>query len=83
MPIHQNPTEVTRAQMHIQALQAKYPNVIHHNIDLTDTYETLKKTMNVIGKTEDELYMSLVNTRSRLRMVTLYAVGQANQGLVL
>ena len=73
MPIHQRSDEVTRANEHMSWLQANYPNVMRYSIDLTETFETFKKALPEI---DDELsrYMAYVNTRSRLRAVTLYAI---------
>lgn len=82
MPIHQKNDEVTRADEHIAQLKANYPNVTHLNIDLTQTYETIKKELEKTH-TQDELYMALVNTRSRLRMTTLYAIGNTYNWIVI
>ena len=84
MPIHQNSDEVTRADTHIKRLQSQYSNIIHQNIDLTESYEIMKQTfVDSLDKSNQELYMALVNTRSRLRMTTLYAVAQTNEWLVI
>jgi NAD+ synthase len=80
MPIHQNRDEIIRADEHITQLQKKYINVIHQAIDLTQSYEIMKQTfISNLKQSEQELYMALVNTRSRLRMTTLYAVAQTNK----
>lgn len=84
MPIHQNKDEINRADEHITQLQRKYINVIHQAIDLTQSYENIKQTfISNLKQSEQELYMALVNTRSRLRMTTLYAVAQTNEWLVI
>lgn len=83
MPIHQNVDELNRANDHMAWLKNKYPNIKSHTIDLTKTFETIKETLLQVWYAEDELYMALVNTRSRLRMATLYAIAQANQWLVI
>lgn len=83
MPIHQAIDQVTRADEHIAALKARYPNIIHYNIDLTQPYEAIKQQLLTTGLSEAELYLSLVNTRSRLRMATLYGIAPAHNGLVL
>lgn len=71
LPIHQQIDQVTRARDHIKWLQAKYDNVIGDKIDLTSTFEQFKST---IKNSEDQSKtdLSLANSRSRLRMVTLY-----------
>ncbi len=79
MGIHQNPNEVNRGLEHIEWLEQNFENVSHLRINLTDTFETLKA-----GLPEDvnNHGLSMANTRARLRMTTLYAVGQANGLLV-
>ncbi|WP_027418023.1 NAD(+) synthase [Crocinitomix catalasitica] len=79
MGIHQNPNEVNRGLDHISALEDKFPNVSHHRINLTDTFESLKT---VLPSNAQNHGLSMANTRARIRMTTLYAVGQANGLLV-
>ena len=79
MGIHQNPKEVNRGLEHIAALEEKFPNVSHYRINLTDTFEALKK---VLPADTQNHGLSMANTRARLRMTTLYAAGQANGLLV-
>jgi NAD+ synthase len=79
MGIHQNPNEVSRGMAHIQHLENHFPNVRHQRINLTDTFETLKKSLSEKTVTHG---LSMANTRARIRMTTLYAVGQANGLLV-
>ncbi len=70
MPIHQDAAQVTRAQDHIAFLKNKYPNVKSERVDLTDTYETFRKSIPTTNLASEEL--ALVNTRARLRMTTLF-----------
>jgi len=79
MPIRQTKAEHSRAINHIADLKAKFPNVIDMEIDLTNSFEQLEKDLP--AKT-NEHFLSMANTRSRLRMLTLYAVGQSNGCLV-
>ena len=79
MDIHQNPDEVNRGLAHIQFLEERFQNVRHHSINLTSTFDTLK---NVLPQEATEHGLSMANTRARLRMTTLYAIGQANGLLV-
>jgi NAD+ synthase len=79
MGIHQNEDEVSRGLEHITWLEKKYPNVSHLRIDLTDSFETMKS---VLPESSQSHGLSMANTRARLRMTTLYAVGQANGLLV-
>lgn len=77
LPIHQDLDQLKRANNHIDWLKTKYSNVESLEINLTDTFESFKK----LFKTQDNL--SLANTRSRLRMCTLYYVAQTNFALVV
>jgi len=54
---------------HIQWLKSKYSNVSSNLINLTDTFEIFKKSLPEEASKE----IALVNTRSRLRMMALYA----------
>ena len=70
MPIHQHASQVTRAQDHIEFLLRKYPNVRSERVDLTDMYETFRKSIPTTDLASEEL--ALVNTRARIRMTTLF-----------
>lgn len=82
LPIHQNKQEVERADKHINDLTEKYENVENINIDLTETFETFKKSLPEIQDEEILRYMAYVNTRSRLRAVSLYAIANEKNMLV-
>jgi NAD+ synthase len=79
MGIHQNPNEVSRGLEHIEWLESNFKNVSHQRINLSDTFETLKA---VLPENAQNHGLSMANTRARIRMTTLYAVGQANGLLV-
>lgn len=77
MPIRQKPDQHTLSIDHCLALTEKYPNVHWETHDLTDAFESFEKMFpNANG-------LSMANTRSRLRMVTLYAVAQNANGIVV
>jgi NAD+ synthase len=84
MPIHQNQEEVTRAKKHISWLKENYKNVCSVCVDLTEAYDVLHKTFllqqSKISKEKFEFSMS--NTRSRLRMTTLYQYAGTHNYLV-
>lgn len=71
LPIHQAASQVNRAKEHIKILKSKFPNVSEAETDLTAVFETMKSQ---VPETTDEykLNLTLANTRSRLRMTTLY-----------
>lgn len=71
MPIHQAKNQVSRARKHIENLQSEFENVKSEHIDLTATFETFQSNLPKI-ENEDQLNLSLANSRARLRMTTLY-----------
>lgn len=79
MAIHQNSDEVNRGLEHIAWLEAKFSNVTHLRINLTETFDILSKTLPENTRT---FGLSMANTRSRLRMTTLYAIAQSHGLLV-
>lgn len=71
MPIHQNPAQVTRARKHIESLENLYSNVSSATVELTKPYDALAEALPTHSD-ETILSLALANTRSRLRMTTLY-----------
>lgn len=71
MPIHQAPSQVSRAKEHIEQLKSRFPNVSGAVADLTSVFETFKKEVPTTDN-EKTVNLSLANTRARLRMTTLY-----------
>ena len=80
MPIMQNKNEVNRASSHIKWLQKKFNNVVHKSIDLNDVFNSFKNT--VEQNNDKNNFLSLANSRSRLRMTTLYYFAGINRCLV-
>lgn len=71
MPIHQAQSQVSRGKEHIEMLKSKFPNVKSIETDLTSTFEEFQQQ--VPNDTDEyRLNLTLANTRSRLRMITLY-----------
>jgi NAD+ synthase len=79
MPIHQQASQLKRARKHMDWLQANYSNVERMEVDLTTAFECLR---NSFPKDAAAFELSMANTRSRLRMTTLYAIGQTHRCLV-
>ena len=79
MPIYQNPDQYSLASKHIKWLEQRHPNVHGIPIDLTPLFDCLKRTLP--GDIQDDL--TLANSRSRLRMVTLYAFATHQKSLVV
>ena len=80
MPIRQTSAEYDRAIEHINDLKHKFPNVESLDIDLTNIFESIESTF---PKDTVENTLAMANTRSRLRMLTLYGIGQSNGCLVV
>lgn len=79
MPIRQTKAEFDRANEHMQQLKQRFANVHTQTIDLSASFEALEKALPLHSDTHP---LAMANTRSRLRMTTLYAVAQANGCLV-
>jgi NAD+ synthase len=79
MPIRQTEAEYSRAQNHIINLIGRYQNVSSYEIDLSELFTSFEKLMPF---SIEENMLAMANSRSRLRMTTLYAVAQANGCLV-
>ena len=81
MPIHQHAEQVSRAQEHISALQAKHANVTDVCVDLTNVYENL---VSALPNEEDQSGgLAFANSRARIRMTTLYALAAQRRSLVV
>lgn len=71
MPIHQGEEQVNRAQKHISWLTSAFEKVRAKRVDLTGTFEEWKLALEDGGK-DEKRFLSLANSRARLRMTTLY-----------
>ena len=79
MPIHQRSGEYKRSKEHISWLEHEFPNVKGVEINLTPAFDGFVQAMPTLVQDD---HLSLANSRARLRMTTLYAVGQSNRLLV-
>ena len=79
MPIHQNPEQENLSDTHLEWLQTKFSNVIVKKFNLTEIFDTFQFTMKEFGSDK----LALANSRSRLRMVTLYQVAGTVGGIVV
>lgn len=77
MPIHQEENQLNRSEKHMQWLCKNFKNVKKNTINLTETFEVFKKSCNDLSQ------LALANTRSRLRMMTLYSIANTNKMLVV
>jgi NAD+ synthase len=77
MPILQDNSQLKRAENHINWLKNKFDNIESKIIDLTEVFLKFESFFNQ----QDRL--ASANTRSRLRMITLYHVASLYKGLVV
>jgi len=81
MPIHQAPSQVSRALNHINWLQSNFNHVSMTQVNLTPVFDSLIDTLPT-AENEEHRFMSLANTRARLRMTTLYYFAALEKYLV-
>ena len=80
MPIKQNKNQYLRAQGHIKWLKKKFNNIDSIDIDLTKVFNQFKLTVeNSSSKNE----LALANSRSRIRMMTLYYYASIDNSIVV
>ena len=79
MPILQATTQDSLSSRHIAWLEKDYPNVQGIRVDLSEVFLTLGKTL----PSDIQDALSMANTRSRLRMLTLYAYANHHRFLVV
>ena len=78
MPIRQLKFQDDLSRAHLKWLKNKFPNVDEVIINLDEVFNSFEKTL---GQFNNEL--AFANSRARLRMVTLYQVAGANNGIVV
>ena len=78
MPIYQASHQVDLAQAHIQWIEESFPQAKGVHVDLTPAFQAIESTLP--AEVQDGLTMA--NTRSRLRMLTLYSLATHHRYLV-
>ena len=81
MPIHQSENQEARASRHISWLNDSYTKVSHQAVNLTPVFDSLVSALPAVANEEDR-FMTLANTRARLRMTTLYYFAALEKYLV-
>ncbi|MDO5614727.1 MAG: NAD(+) synthase [Cruoricaptor ignavus] len=82
MPIRQKNDQANRAWEQIDFLKNKFPNVDGFTVNLNEPFEALYKIFDADDNKSPNENLAFANTRSRLRMLTLYHYGQINGLLV-
>jgi NAD+ synthase len=78
MPIHQQKNEYDRGQQHITWLKNNYKNVVSYEVELSQPFQSIGKAF----PAEIQDWLTMANTRARLRMTTLYAFASHYKMLV-
>ena len=78
MPIKQNASQHDLSLKHLDWLNSNFNNVNTMIIELDDVFKSFENTMSDFNNK-----LAFANSRSRLRMVTLYQIAQANNGIVV
>ena len=80
MPIKQKEDQYIRAKRHIEWLMEKFENIQTIDIDLTNVFFEFSST---VEKNSSTNKLALANTRSRIRMMTLYYHATINNSIVV
>ena len=78
MPIKQNSSQHDLSIKHLDWLKNNFDNVKTLTIDLDKVFDSFSSLMKDFNNT-----LAFANSRSRLRMITLYQVAQAKKGIVV
>lgn len=81
LPLHQPLSQDSRAAQHVKWLQGKFATVESVRIDLSNHFDQLVKDWSK-AESNDLQHLTLANTRSRLRMLSLYYQAGIRQYLV-
>jgi len=77
MPINQEKAQVLRAEKHIKWLKTKYNNISSYLIDLSTSFKAFQNSIPEYNE------LAMINSRSRLRMMTLYSFANSFDSLVV
>ena len=91
MPLDSKKENTELSNAHAKFLKEKYPNVVHYDVDLSEPYHKLISTIGLqtapSGFTTNQTLitdnLTNANTKSRMRMVTLYQIAGTVGGIVV
>ena len=78
MPIKQNPSQHDLSLKHLKWLNTNFENVETITIELDKVFDIFEDTMKDFNSS-----LAFANSRSRLRMVSLYQIAQTRKGIVV
>jgi len=82
LPIHQNPTLDCFSDIHIEWLK-KFSNIVPLKLNLSGMFDSFVAAISRDIGTEFYNDLAFANTKSRLRMIALYQIAQAKNGIVV
>ena len=84
MPIRQNRKLDNRSSMQAGWLLERYRDTVTHiSMDLTPVFSAFEKKLEPLCRDSDSITLAFANSRSRLRMMTLYQIAQSHGGIVV
>lgn len=87
IPIRQRKELDDLSSLHAKWLLDRFNNVKHINVDLTSTFTAFENVLGPVSSTDQEPnpqeQLAWANSRSRLRMMTLYQIAQSHSGIVV
>jgi NAD+ synthase len=81
MPLNSTECNTELSNKQIDFLKSKYNNVNGYTIDLSKTFQEFKS--NTLFEKEFNSELGFANTKSRLRMITLYQIASSRNGIVV
>lgn len=83
LPLHQKQEQYDLAEAHLRQLETNYSNVRVLEVELTHVFDTFVRELTNCTGTVFHNDLAFANTKSRLRMLTLYQIAQAKNGIVV
>ena len=83
MPLYQDEDQESLSDRHLEWLSLNFPNVRAHKVDLSDTFDSFIGTIEEVVGLQFNSKHAEANSRSRLRMVTLYQIATSRSGIVV
>ena len=78
MPINQNKNQYYLSIQHFEWLKNNFNNITSYTINLDSAFNSFQQAVK-----EFKCDLAYANSKSRLRMVTLYQIAQSNNGIVV
>lgn len=83
MPLHSHTEHTKLADLHCKWLTKKYPNVTELTFNLTGVFDEFQMQLQEQIGQAYATDLAFANTKSRMRMLTLYQIAQSQRGLVV